>query len=57
MYYYLFCSGFTAIGCSDDQVSNIVPIAVGAALGALVIIVLIAYFIGRSRNKRGYESV
>merc|ERR1712140_15981 len=45
------------VGCPADQVSNIVPIAVGAALGALVIIVLIAYFIGRSRNKRGYESV
>lgn len=41
----------------DTIVSNIVPIAVGAALGALVLIVLIAYLVGRRRTKRGYESV
>lgn len=41
----------------DNKVSNIVPIAVGAALGALVLIVLIAYLVGRKRNQRGYESV
>ena len=44
--------------CDDDlEVSNIVPIAVGAALAALVVIVLIAYIIGRRTRKRGYESV
>lgn len=41
----------------DAETSNIVPIAVGAALAALVVIVLIAYLISRNRNKRGYESV
>lgn len=41
----------------DTDVSNIVPIVVGAALGALVLIVLIAYLVGRKRNRRGYESV
>ncbi|ESO98597.1 hypothetical protein LOTGIDRAFT_239003 [Lottia gigantea] len=45
--------------CSADSDSNsVVPIAVGAALAGLVVIVLIAYLIGRRRSKRtGYESV
>jgi len=42
---------------ADTKPSNIVPIAVGAALAGLVLIVLIAYIIGRNRNTRGYESV
>jgi len=42
---------------ADTEVSNIVPIAVGAALAALVVIVLIAYLIGRRKSKKGYESV
>jgi lysosomal-associated membrane protein 1/2 len=42
---------------ADTAVSNIVPIAVGCALAGLVVIVLIAYLIGRKRSKRGYESV
>ncbi|XP_046853138.1 lysosome-associated membrane glycoprotein 1-like isoform X2 [Xenia sp. Carnegie-2017] len=40
-----------------DDNSNTVPIAVGAALGGLVLIVLIAYIIGRRRSKSGYEQV
>ncbi|KAL4220316.1 Lysosome-associated membrane glycoprotein 1 [Mactra antiquata] len=44
--------------CQDDaKTSSIVPIAVGAALAGLVVIVLIAYLIGRRRNRKGYESV
>lgn len=46
--------------CSSGggDASEIVPIAVGCALAALVIIVLIAYVIGRRRNRaRGYESM
>jgi lysosomal-associated membrane protein 1/2 len=43
---------------ADDTVSEIVPIAVGIALAALVVIVLIAYFIGRRRSRRlAYQSV
>lgn len=46
------------VECSlDAYTSNIVPIAVGAALAALVVIVLIAYLVSRSRNQSGYESV
>jgi len=43
--------------CKDDRISNLVPIIVGAALGALILIVLIAYLIGRKRSRRGYEQV
>jgi len=37
--------------------SDIVPIAVGCALAGLVVIVLIAYIIGRRRTHRGYQQV
>lgn len=44
--------------CSLDGVTDIVPIAVGATLAGLVVIVLIAYLIGRRRSRaRGYQSV
>jgi len=43
---------------ADEQVNDLVPIAVGCALLALVVIVLIAYFIGRRRSRRlAYQSV
>ena len=37
---------------NDDDDDKIVPIAVGCALAGLVIIVLIAYLIGRFRNRK-----
>lgn len=37
--------------------NDIVPIAVGCALAGLVVIVLIAYIIGRRRTHRGYQQV
>lgn len=42
---------------ADEETNSIVPIAVGAALAGLVIIVLIAYLIGRKRSRAGYEQV
>jgi len=46
------------IDCKSSDISDVVPIAVGAALAGLVIIVLIAYFIGRRRSRRlAYQSV
>lgn len=44
---------------ADQKVKDIVPIAVGVALAALVIIVLVAYLIGRRRTVAagGYERV
>jgi len=43
---------------ADMRTSDLVPIIVGACLAGLVIIVLVAYLIGRARAKRqGYASV
>lgn len=43
--------------CLADGESYIVPIAVGAALAVLIVIVLVAYFIGRKKSQSsGYES-
>lgn len=49
----------SAEDCAADQkTSDIVPIAVGCALAALVVIVLVAYLIGRKRSARqGYQTV
>jgi hypothetical protein len=49
-------SGQEYICMGDSTVSNIVPIAVGCALAGLIVIVLIAYIIGRLR-RRPYEPV
>jgi lysosomal-associated membrane protein 1/2 len=49
-----------SISCTKDQkTSKIVPIAVGAALAGLVVVVLIAYLIGRfrSRKQNSYEAL
>ncbi|EPB70797.1 hypothetical protein ANCCEY_10120 [Ancylostoma ceylanicum] len=43
---------------ADSRTSDIVPIVVGACLAGLVVVVLVAYLIGRARAKReGYASV
>jgi len=48
----------TALVCAYDMGDNIViPLAVGCALGGLIIIILIAYFIGRRRVKHHYEAM
>ncbi|RZC35818.1 lysosome-associated membrane glycoprotein 1 [Asbolus verrucosus] len=47
-----------ALDCAGSETPDVVPIAVGCALAALVIIVLIAYLIGRRRSQaRGYLSM
>jgi lysosomal-associated membrane protein 1/2 len=45
--------------CSADKSeSDLVPIIVGGCLALLVIVVLVAYLVGRARSKRqGYASV
>jgi lysosomal-associated membrane protein 1/2 len=53
-------SGFdTAVECSADTTgtSKLVPIIVGSALAVLVIMVLIAYVIGRRKHRPGYVQV
>lgn len=49
----------TAKDCDDHiDTPDIVPIAVGCALAALVVVVLIAYLVGRRRAQaRGYLSM
>lgn len=48
----------TAKDCDSIDTPDIVPITVGCALAALVIIVLIAYLVGRRRAlQRGYTSM
>jgi lysosomal-associated membrane protein 1/2 len=47
-----------AENCDNSKSRDIVPIAVGCALVGLVVIVLIAYLIGRRRSRQqGYQSV
>lgn len=42
----------------QNEINDVVPIAVGIALTSLVIIVMIAYFVGRRRSRRlTYQSV
>ncbi|XP_030057376.1 lysosome-associated membrane glycoprotein 1 isoform X2 [Microcaecilia unicolor] len=43
--------------CRMDEDSILVPIIVGAALAGLVLIVLIAYLIGRKRSHAGYQTI
>lgn len=48
----------TAKDCDAVDTPDIVPIAVGCALAALVALVLIAYLVGRRRSQtRGYLSM
>jgi len=47
----------TPMDC-DYKPNDIIPIAVGVALAALVVAVLVAYVVGRNRQRqRGYQSV
>ncbi|XP_041075928.1 lysosome-associated membrane glycoprotein 2-like isoform X2 [Polyodon spathula] len=41
----------------DSDLSFLVPVAVGVALGFLIILVLISYLIGRRKSRTGYQSV
>ncbi|XP_029933935.1 lysosome-associated membrane glycoprotein 1a [Myripristis murdjan] len=47
----------TAEECQMDQDQMLIPIIVGAAMAGLVLIVLIAYLIGRKRSHAGYQTI
>ncbi|XP_077375680.1 lysosome-associated membrane glycoprotein 1a [Festucalex cinctus] len=47
----------TAEECQMDQDEMLIPIIVGAALAGLVLIVLIAYLVGRKRSHAGYQTI
>ncbi|KAL4691079.1 hypothetical protein H8959_014040 [Pygathrix nigripes] len=43
--------------CLLDENNMLIPIAVGGALAGLVLIVLIAYLVGRKRSHAGYQTI
>ncbi|XP_078415665.1 lysosome-associated membrane glycoprotein 1-like [Cetorhinus maximus] len=47
----------TAEECQMDKDNMLIPIIVGAALAGLVLVVLIAYLIGRKRSHAGYQTI
>lgn len=51
----LFSSAATE--CSLDDASILIPIIVGAALAGLIVIVVIAYVIGRRKTYVGYQTL
>lgn len=55
---FLWLSFFqVAMDCLYEP-NDVVPIAVGVALAVLIVVVLVAYIVGRRRNQaRGYQSV
>ena len=46
-----------SIPCLNDNIFDLVPVAVGCALAALVVLVLVSYLIGRRIRSPTYESV
>ncbi|ERE64071.1 lysosome-associated membrane glycoprotein 1 precursor [Cricetulus griseus] len=50
--------GLQAEECAaDSDLSFLIPVAVGVALGFLIIAVFISYMIGRRKSRTGYQSV
>ncbi|XP_020794857.1 lysosome-associated membrane glycoprotein 1b [Boleophthalmus pectinirostris] len=47
----------SVLECMLDEDDLIIPIVVGAALAGLVLIVLLAYLIGRKRSHVGYQTI
>lgn len=47
----------TALECQLDEDDLVIPIVVGAALAGLVLVVLMAYLIGRKRSHAGYQTI
>lgn len=47
----------TAHECSMDDVNITIPIIVGAVLVGLILIVVIAYLIGRRKTHAGYQTL
>ena len=54
-----FSACFLAVECPADSTatSKLVPIIVGSTLAVLVILVLVAYIIGRRKHRPGYQQV
>lgn len=52
---YIFCFIDVSECVADEEINSIVLIVVGVVFVGFVIIVLIAYLIGRKRSRAGYE--
>lgn len=52
-----FIEILSAEECQLDEDDMLIPIIVGAALAGLVLIVLLAYLIGRKRSHAGYQTI
>lgn len=52
---YIFCLIDVSECVADEEINSIVLIVVGVVFVGFVIIVLIAYLIGRKRSRAGYE--
>jgi len=50
-------SKYATATTSCDDFSPIIPIIVGSILGALVLLVVVAYVCGRRRARTGYEEI
>ncbi|XP_010129629.1 PREDICTED: lysosome-associated membrane glycoprotein 2 [Buceros rhinoceros silvestris] len=46
-----------ALECSLDDDSILIPIVVGAALAGLIVIIVVAYIIGRRKSYAGYQTL
>lgn len=59
LYLYLVATFFspTALECSLDDDSILIPIVVGAALAGLIVIIVVAYIIGRRKSYAGYQTL
>lgn len=53
----LLIASVSAEECQLDEDDMLIPIIVGAALASLVLIVLLAYLIGRKRSHAGYQTI
>lgn len=47
----------TAQECSLDDDTILIPIIVGAGLSGLIIVIVIAYLIGRRKSYAGYQTL
>lgn len=47
----------SAEDCALDEDNMLIPIVVGTALAGLVLVVLLAYLIGRKRSHAGYQTI
>lgn len=43
--------------CPQDDVSVLIPVIVAAALAGLIVIVVVAYIIGRRKTHAGYQTL